>query len=288
MSDRPGLCLALAGLEIEGGIASVSRCAALACDDAIRAGRMSHADRVLLLDDPAHPPSLPAVGEQHLARGSMLRFVAQLWSLARRRRPDLVFVDQAGVARALLIPGLSGLRYTLFCHGEELLRAQSGIRRKAVKRAWRLLANSEHTAERIRRYFPECSDRTRVVPLCIDPRRIQGWDEPAPEEIGASRAPIALIVGRMWSVEPGKGHDALLDAWPAVRAAAAGEGAGARDRRRRPLPRPRDRRRAGRLLPPLGGARHAEPTGRASAWSTPRPCGTAHPASARPPMPPGW
>jgi phosphatidylinositol alpha-1,6-mannosyltransferase len=32
-----------------------------------------------------------------------------------------------------------------------------------------------------------------------------------------SREPAALIVGRMWSVERGKGHDELIAAWPAVR-----------------------------------------------------------------------
>jgi phosphatidylinositol alpha-1,6-mannosyltransferase len=55
-----------------------------------------------------------------------------------------------------------------------------------------------------------------VVPLCIDPERVRLWEGHPP--IGPqAREPAALLVGRMWSEERGKGHDALIEAWPEVR-----------------------------------------------------------------------
>jgi phosphatidylinositol alpha-1,6-mannosyltransferase len=217
MTRPPALLLALTGLDVDGGIASVNRCVARACDEAVAAGLLRRADRVLLLDDPNRPPTPPTVGEQRMARGHLLRFVAQLGVLSLTRRPDLVFVDQAGLARSFTLPGLRGLRTAVFCHGEELLRAQTGMRRKAMTRAWRLIANSEHTAARITRLFPECSHAIRVTPLCIEPRRVESW-APVPEDPQAvPRDPVTIVIGRMWSEEPGKGHDALIEAWPAVR-----------------------------------------------------------------------
>ena len=64
--------------------------------------------------------------------------------------------------------------------------------------------------------LPEFSDRIRVVPLCIDPDRVALWEQ-AESKGAPRREPAALIVGRMWSVERGKGHDELLAAWPDVR-----------------------------------------------------------------------
>ena len=55
-----------------------------------------------------------------------------------------------------------------------------------------------------------------MVALCVDPSRAEAWDRSAPAEL-LPRECAALIVGRMWSDEPGKGHDALLEAWPDVR-----------------------------------------------------------------------
>jgi phosphatidylinositol alpha-1,6-mannosyltransferase len=64
--------------------------------------------------------------------------------------------------------------------------------------------------------FPDLAGRIRPVLLCLDPERTASWER----ELAAHHPPreaAALIVGRMWSEERGKGHDALLEAWPAVR-----------------------------------------------------------------------
>jgi phosphatidylinositol alpha-1,6-mannosyltransferase len=78
-----------------------------------------------------------------------------------------------------------------------------------------LLVNSEFTAAALRAAMPGCADRVRVVPLCIDPERIRLWE--AQGDAPPERELAALLVGRMWSEERGKGHDALIEGWPEVR-----------------------------------------------------------------------
>jgi phosphatidylinositol alpha-1,6-mannosyltransferase len=77
--------------------------------------------------------------------------------------------------------------------------------------------NSEFTASEVRRQLPAAADRVRVILLCIDPERIETWEQRAPQASAAPRARAALLVGRMWPSEGGKGHDHLIEAWPAVR-----------------------------------------------------------------------
>jgi phosphatidylinositol alpha-1,6-mannosyltransferase len=209
--------LGLTGLRIDGGIAVVSRCIARTLDEQARAGRLSRTDRVLLLEDPADPAPPPTRGEQHLARGSQARFAWQLWRAYRRHRHDLVLFDLVGLARALAVPlpGFPPPRTAIFVHGIELAAAREGSRARALRQAHLVLANSQFTADRLRTDLPELADRIRVVPLCIDPERVELWESAG--EAAPTRERAALIVGRMWAVERGKGHDELLDAWSSVR-----------------------------------------------------------------------
>jgi phosphatidylinositol alpha-1,6-mannosyltransferase len=215
---KPSILLSLTGLHIDGGIAAVSRCVARALEEEVRGGRLARADRVLLLDDPAHPAAPPACGEQHLARGSQARFVWQTWRSFRRHRHDLVFFDLVGLARSMLLP-LPGLppRFAVFAHGIELEAARHGPRARALLAAHCVLANSHFTADRLRAQLPDLGDRIRVVPLCIDPARVEAWQALERGQGAPPREPAALIVGRMWAAERGKGHDELLAAWPSVR-----------------------------------------------------------------------
>jgi len=210
--------LALTGLHIDGGIASVSRCVARAMDEWLREGRLERCDRVLLMEDPADPAPPPRRGEQRLSRGSQARFVAQLVSSVWRRRPDLVFFDHVGLGRALRIP-LPGVRsrpYVVFTHGTELAPEALGTRQRVLDGAWRILTNSHFTARRLAGDHPQLAGRIVPVPLCIDPEKTRAW-EAGGAAPSTAREPAVLIVGRLWSEERGKGHDALLEAWPGVR-----------------------------------------------------------------------
>ena len=215
-SSSRSILLGATGLGIDGGIACVTRCIARALDEEIEHGRLARSDRVLLLD--ATPPPAPWCGEQALAHGSKQRFAWQLWRALRRHRHDLVLVDHLGLARIFRfpVPGFPP-RYAIFVHGGELVAAGAGSRRWGLRNARLLLTNSRFTANAVQRLLPEVEACLRVVPLCVDPQKLAVWEarevaEPAP----VPREPAALIVGRLWSAERGKGHDALLEAWPEV------------------------------------------------------------------------
>ena len=214
---QPSILLGLTGLRIDGGIAVVSRCIARALEEETRAGRLARVDRVLLLDDPADPPPPPAIGEQHLAHGSHARFVWQLWRAYRRHRHDLMVFDLAGLARAITLPlpGFPPPRTAIFLHGFEL--NAPAARTRSLRDAQSLLTNSRFTADRVRNALPEVSERICVVPLCIDPERVAAWEEAERNQAAPPRERAALIVGRMWAEERGKGHDELIEAWPEVR-----------------------------------------------------------------------
>jgi phosphatidylinositol alpha-1,6-mannosyltransferase len=209
--------LALTGLRIDGGIAAVSRGMARALEQETREGRLDRVDRVLLLERPQEAAAPPLRGEQQLAGGSQARFVWQTWRSHQRHRHDLVLFDLVGLARSVLLPlpGFPPRRFAIFVHGIELETARSGSRARALRQADRLLVNSEFTASALSRALPARADRIRVVPLCIDPERIRLW-EAAQESAPPAREPAALLVGRMWSEERGKGHDALIEGWPEV------------------------------------------------------------------------
>jgi phosphatidylinositol alpha-1,6-mannosyltransferase len=214
--------LGLTGLRIDGGIASVSRCVAQALDEEVRVRRVARTDRILLLEEPGRAAPAPVVGEQLLSRGSQPRFIWQAWRSFRRHRHELVIFDLVGLARSTLLPlpGFPPPRFAIFVHGIELEAATAGSRARALREASRILANSQFTAEKVRKAFPELADRLRVVPLCVDPERVAAWEALSPATL--HREPAALIVGRLSSEERGKGHDELLEAWPSVRQAVPG------------------------------------------------------------------
>jgi phosphatidylinositol alpha-1,6-mannosyltransferase len=215
-APAPSLLLGLTGLRIGGGIACVSRCVVRALDEAIDAGRVDRADRVLLLEDARAPAAPPRRGQQRLAHSSRARFAFELWRLYWRGRHDLVFFDHVGLARSLLlpVPGPHPERHAVFVHGPE---SHAGRRTGALRTAARILTNSRTTAARIEAAFPELAGRIRPVLLCLDPERVALWEREGASSPAPPRELSALIVGRLWSDERGKGHDALLEAWPAVR-----------------------------------------------------------------------
>ncbi|MCA9510008.1 MAG: glycosyltransferase family 4 protein [Myxococcales bacterium] len=219
--------LALTGLEIPGGIASVGRTIARVLDEEIAAGRVERADRVLLYDD-ERSPAPPARGVQWRARARQPLFAAELWLARVALRPDLLLFDLVGLARSLALPGPTP-PYAVLCHGIELERIEPGsAHERALLGAARLVANSQTTARFVRERFPAVAARVRAAPLCIEPRLTDRWSEQraAAAREGATGAaerahdaPVVLIIGRVWSEERGKGHDELIEAWPRVRAA---------------------------------------------------------------------
>lgn len=126
-------------------------------------------------------------------------------------RPDLVFYPHVDLARAHhLVPLLRGVPYVVLLCGVEVWRPLDVARARALEHASLLLSISEVTVSTASRHNPWLKDAT-VVWL--------GVKSPAgPVTKAGDRDPVALIVGRMEASERQKGHDLILDAWPAIRA----------------------------------------------------------------------
>jgi phosphatidylinositol alpha-1,6-mannosyltransferase len=150
-----------------------------------------------------HPASLPRTLRIGLAYGRAF--------FGSMRQPDLVIYDHIHLAALhCTIPWLKKIPYVVFLHGLEVWERLAGRRREALLGARVLLANSATTIAAARvanAWLPKVD----VVWLGVP-------SHPAPGH-QTTTTPVALMVGRMASSERLKGHDAVLNAWPEIRAA---------------------------------------------------------------------
>jgi phosphatidylinositol alpha-1,6-mannosyltransferase len=150
-----------------------------------------------------HPASLPRLLRVALVAGRVF--------LGSLKRPDLVVYDHVHLAVLhATIPSLRDIPYMVFLHGIEVWEPLVGRRREALFRASLLIANSATTVAATRAANPWLP-HVEVVWLGVPVT-------PQPIDAGVL-PPVGLIVGRMSRSERYKGHDAVMDAWPLIRAA---------------------------------------------------------------------
>ncbi|MEO7190498.1 MAG: glycosyltransferase family 4 protein [Vicinamibacterales bacterium] len=114
-----------------------------------------------------------------------------------------------GQAQAFVPPGLRR-PYALFLHGIEAWAPLGPAARRVVQEAALLIANSHHTATRVRASTPSVGE-IAVCPLALPhDATLEAVDWSAP------RKRMVLMVGRMLAAERYKGHDQMLEAWVAV------------------------------------------------------------------------
>jgi phosphatidyl-myo-inositol dimannoside synthase len=158
-----------------------------------------------------HVADQSTAGPVRLARGRRPTFL--WWTLARAAQhlDDVtVIVMHAHLAPLASILALRGAQTVIFLVGVEVWRRLGPAQRLAFHRADRLIAISDHTARRFRDANPHL--RRESISVC------RPGVGPLPRPAGPQgRRGFALIVGRMWSEERYKGHDLLIDLWPAVR-----------------------------------------------------------------------
>jgi phosphatidylinositol alpha-1,6-mannosyltransferase len=150
-----------------------------------------------------HPPFWP--------RSARIARVAAQVFLGSLNPPDLIVYDH--VHLAVLhgsIPKLRGIPYVVFLHGVEVWQPLVGRRREALLGATLLIANSATTVAGTRAANPWLPN-VEVVWLGV-------LASLQPIDAGLL-PPVGLIVGRMSRPERYKGHDAVMDAWPLIRAA---------------------------------------------------------------------
>jgi phosphatidylinositol alpha-1,6-mannosyltransferase len=135
--------------------------------------------------------------------------------IAAGRRADCVLFKHVGVAEAQArIPRALRRPYAVFVHGAEAWdEAMAPSRRRALAGARVRIANSAHTAARVHAAHPEAA-LAEVCPLALLPEQDGGPVDGA--LVGSMTARTIVIAGRMNADARYKGHDELLDAWPAV------------------------------------------------------------------------
>ena len=208
--------LCVTGLHLAGGMASLNRTISAVFDREMVGERIRRLDHVLLHADTKTANKDDTRGSVRVAGGNKLRFVSDAWRLARRHRHEWTLFDLLGMARAatLPLPGFPPGRLAIFTHYIELTLRMTPRHLAALRRANIILANSHFSAGELKKWKPELAQRVRGVPLCIDPARVSEWESTGLED--RPREPIVLIVSRLNTAERGKGHNALIDAWPGV------------------------------------------------------------------------
>jgi phosphatidylinositol alpha-1,6-mannosyltransferase len=203
----------------EGGIARIMRLYLQALDEL--AGPGGRVDSVVLNDRPGPEPRLARYANARLGehvgcdRGKFA-FIRQTLRLARRA-DLLVCAHLHQLPIAWLAQRFNPrLRYVLVAHGIEVWRPFSGLERRALLGAHRLLCVSEYTRRQLLRFCPALApDRLVVVPNTLDPHFV-----PRPDEQSSTQPfalPRILTVGRLTTADTYKGFDTLIEAMPAIR-----------------------------------------------------------------------
>jgi phosphatidylinositol alpha-1,6-mannosyltransferase len=131
--------------------------------------------------------------------------------LGSLKTPDFVIYDHVDLAILhAIMPRLKSVPYGVFLHGIEVWKPIVGRRREALLGANLLLVNSA-TTEAEARVFNPWLPKVEVTWLGVE-------RQTEIANVGSS-SPLCLIVGRMADSERLKGHDAVMDAWPLIKAA---------------------------------------------------------------------
>jgi phosphatidylinositol alpha-1,6-mannosyltransferase len=143
---------------------------------------------------------------------SQLRFGTDVLRRQLSGTGGWLFFNHLALARAqAFVPRPLRRPYVVFLHGIEAWRPLSAGSRQILADASLLIANSQHTAIRTAEANPGLGP-IEICPLATDLEVV-----PASAAADAPPAvPTVLIVGRVVSSERYKGHDQLLEAWPAV------------------------------------------------------------------------
>lgn len=160
--------------------------------------------------------SVPVIRTSLLASWGPFRWWKSVWEMWRAQTlypARFIGVGQLlpiGIA-ALILHGITGIRYIVFCHGMDILQAASYTRKKITARiilrhASLVVVNSESTRSLLRTHFGIPSHACVVVYPCVDIKEI-------PSHFRFDDSPTILSVARLVAR---KGIDRLIKALPAL------------------------------------------------------------------------
>jgi phosphatidylinositol alpha-1,6-mannosyltransferase len=146
------------------------------------------------------------------AGGAAARFALAALRAAALGSSATVIVNHLHLAPAALAFAARGGALVSILHGVEAWTPLTWPQRAALTRSGRLIAVSAFSRDRFRAANPQFAGRH--VGVCH-----HGVGPAAVPDTPSDQTPAALIVGRMTADERYKGHDALIEIWPAVLAA---------------------------------------------------------------------
>jgi len=155
-------------------------------------------------------------GTSALSAPVKLRFLVHAVASALFWRPDLVICTHLGTASAAeIVQKFTGIRYWLVLHGIEVWGDLPPAKQRALRGAQRYIVLTKFTLNAAsKRHGLGHPDYFQLPPPLA---RSQGCPDSqesfAPSDAGRS---IVLTVGRLAVSERYKGHDIMLQAWPAV------------------------------------------------------------------------
>jgi phosphatidylinositol alpha-1,6-mannosyltransferase len=140
-------------------------------------------------------------------------FAARL--IGAGRRADCVVFNHLGVATALAsLPAGMRRPYAVMLHGAESWDERlDAARRRALADATLRITTSAFAAARVREAHPEVP-AAEVLPPALLPEREAGPVDGA--LVGSITPRTVVIAARMNAADRSKGHDELLEAWPAI------------------------------------------------------------------------
>jgi len=176
-----------------------------------QAARDGHVVEVWSLDDRTRPSGLHAASTVRAARGGRVRFSSFGLTDGALSAADTVVVVMHLQLLPVALPLVwRGARLVTVLMGIEAWTPLNRLQKAAMRRAWKVLAISTHTAVRFRIANPWIGE----MPITVCHPGVP----PTPRVTVAPFAgTFALIVGRMDARERYKGHDTLIELWPAVR-----------------------------------------------------------------------
>jgi phosphatidyl-myo-inositol dimannoside synthase len=176
-----------------------------------RVGRDAQDVEVWSLDDQTRPPRVGAASTFRTARGGRLRFASFALTDGLLPAEDTVVVVMHLQLLPVALPLIwRGARLVTILMGIEAWTPLTTLQKAAIRGAWKVIAISAHTAVRFRIANPWIEE----MPITV----CHPGMPPRPRvAAGPFDGRYALIVGRMDSRERYKGHDTLIELWPAVR-----------------------------------------------------------------------
>lgn len=187
-----------------GGVATASRLLWRVCQDT-----WGDQCRVVTLARPS------SSGVEASVPGLLPRMKFGLGVLGRQAADDggWLFFSHLALAKAqAFVPATLRRPYVIYLHGIEAWRVLGPRDRRVLSEAALVLANSQHTKQRLLALNPDVVP-VHVCPLALPPDAAPSVGD---RETVGTAAPVVLMVGRMVAAERYKGHDEVLNAWPAV------------------------------------------------------------------------